>query len=620
MGTLSVSGTVHRRYALSDNISRLDIVNKVLSIFGFVLILFSLYIIALTPGAQGYEISLYDEYPTYFWYLIIFCIFAFQIIIFLNIFTEMSSSISWKASYIGIVILFSILLLIPLIRRYALMGSGDPASHLGYMLDILQTGHIGSNTYPIAHLLGIITYWICGFDLNVSMLLYPCIFFVFYALVSYLLVDNILDTRTSMLIGMILVPLAIGGSHFTPQAQSNCYMPFVLYLYFSRFSEKNAFIYGMLMVVSSVLITFYHPLTSLFLIFSFVIFELSYSIFKYFKFDLYLAIRRSPQIIIIMTIIFWMWQSYARIIFGTFKKVNMWLYQDATESSSMFETYIEQISLVQPDLIYLLSSFVYVYGKGLILVFMGLVSIIVVFKAWNDKGIYINIYYLMFSIIFVICVVFGYGSLFIVTGTGYGRVMYYALFMSFFLIPAAVGYLLKMPDRPTLRVKLSLILFIMLLFCLAYLTPLTLYHSPIIKSVGQHVTDSQLIGIDTFFEIRNEQIQIIDVGISVDRIKDALYGRSKKMENVVYRTTFKVPYHFGYTNDTYFGNTFREPTYFTVGALFRISYQALIPEYPERWNFNQTDFFMLENDMSVSKVYSNREFDVYLLNPTLNSN
>jgi len=46
-------------------------IDKLLSIAAFIFITSALYIIAITPPATGYELSIYSAYPSYFWFFII---------------------------------------------------------------------------------------------------------------------------------------------------------------------------------------------------------------------------------------------------------------------------------------------------------------------------------------------------------------------------------------------------------------------------------------------------------------------------------------------------------------------------------------------------------------------
>jgi len=121
--------------------------------------------------------------------------------------------------------------------------------------------------------------------------------------------------------------------------------------------------------------------------------------------------------------------------------------------------------------------------------------------------------------------------------------------------------------------------------------------------------------MDTFFEKRYELLHTMEGGISASRMKDGLYGNSKKLSNIIYYKKPSIPHHFNYTSLSFFGDYYSEPVYVVISMRFRIMYPKNFPEYPEKWRFNQTDFFMLENDKSVSKVYSNQEIDIYLLIP-----
>lgn len=590
-------------------------IEKTLSILGYILILSCLYVINRNSGVQGYEISIYDVYPLHqFWYCLIISIFIFGFILILNIARNSNSSISWKNAIIGLVMANSILLLLPLIRQYALMGSGDPATHMGLAKNILYTGYTGGNAYPMNHILACMTHFISYLDLNICMMLFPFIFYSLYILSFYLLLRILLQNRISILVGMILVPsLVLGGSHFTPQAQSNFFLPLVFYIYFLRYSIKNALNYSILIIICSIAITFYHPLTTLFLIFSFSIIKLVYSMYK--NNDAARDVRDSSYIIMILITIFLMWQSYASILFGTFRKVYEWLY-DESSKYSMFEVYTDKIAIVQPDPTYLIISFIYSYGQNLLLIVMGIISILITLYASRKGEKNIELNFLIFSLIFTICALLGYGSFFIVTGTGYGRVLTYALFASIFLIANALGYLLSNYRQSLYSLKL-LVMFSILMLIVSYLSAFTLYHSPIIKYPGQHVADSQIIGINTFFETRNEDLQLLEGGLSVSRMKQAIYGTHRSMKNII-SSPAKIPDHFGYQNVTHFANNYRPtPMYLVINTMFRISNQVIFPEYPERWRFNQMDFLMLENDVTVSKTYSNRGLDIYLLNPTL---
>jgi len=608
---------------LSFNFNRY-VVGKILSIFGFFIIIFCLYITAQNPGVQGYEISIYDEYPKYFWYLIIVCILIFQIIIFIDIFSNNQSSLSWKIACLGMVLCNSIIILLPLIRSYAILGRGDCGTHLGYMLEIQQTGNFGRNTYPIAHILGVISADILSLPLNISMLLYPFIFYVLFVLSFYLLHRITHKSRTSTLIGMMLVPLLYFGNGnvmFFPQGLANYFVLFVLYLIFYRnLIYRNYSAYALLIVVSCIFSTFFHPLVSLFLILTLVIHYLSCHLFKRLKLDSELTHQSFYRLIIILLAVFFSWQFHARILLGTFKQVNAWFFEGTGEPTK-YEKYSEIISEIQPDIYFLIKSFIFsadLYGVRLLFTLMGIISVFIIIYGIKKETFHINPFHLTCAIGLFICFPVYIVSQFIIYDVSYVRLVHYAVIFSIILTSAALGFLIKTQRDKTYNItSLCIVIFFLLIFA-TYLTVFCVHVSPILRSPGHHVAESELVGMNTFFKIRFEELSIMEGGISVSRMKDALYGR-KELQNVIYYIEPTIPDHFNYTKLTYFGDYYERPRYVVISTPFRIGSPEISPEFPERWRFNETDFLKLENDSSVSKFYTNRELDVYLTRPVSNN-
>lgn len=158
-----------------------------------------------------------------------------------------------------------------------------------------------------------------------------------------------------------------------------------------------------------------------------------------------------------------------------------------------------------------------------------MVSIFVIFKAWKDKKLYLNEFHLTCLIGFAICSPIYIVSQFIIYDVSYVRLIHYAVIFSVILTALALGNLLENRYfKPIRNLKLLCVVVAVLLLCITYLSVFCVHISPIIKMSGQHVTDSQLIGMNTFFEKRSEVLQIKEGGISSSRMKDGLYGRSQK--------------------------------------------------------------------------------------------
>lgn len=612
-------------------------IDQILSIFIFFIFLFCSYILATTPSVQGYEISIYDEYPTYFWCLIIVCIFLSQLVISLNIFMNDYFFTSWKFACIGIILCISALIALPLVRRYAMLGFADPPTHMAYLLDIQRSGQIGSDPYPALHILGVISNQLCGFNLQIVMTLYPLIVYVLYIFSIYLLYRIILGSRSSILFGMMLAPVAVIISpgminsvpYFAPQAFADYLIPLFLFLFVSKcLTDTNAFSYSVLVCLVSLSICFFHPLTSIFSAGILGFFMLAYCVirlsnlhslnsrlnFNSSSFD------TSKKLFLIIMIIFSFWQSYSYILFGSFKKTYAWLCSESM-TSSRFDVYSEQMSHFSPDLAFLLKSIIYSYGLYLSITSMGIVSLIYIFKLSRNKQVSLSTYNLMLSTGLIFYFIMYIVSQFLPVTTGYIRVGYYAGIISIYIIPIGLGYLYENHKSCNRSIATIFIVFYLFLFFISYLTVFTCFASPIMSSSSEHITNSYLIGMNSFFENRFEELQIIWQGPSAYRMKDALYGKSKQLNNVRYDSA-PIPFHYGYTNASHLGDYYDRAAYLIIGSSFRIFYSNIIPtmfpDHPETWKFNPVDFIILDNDTTVSKFYSNRELDIYLINPLEN--
>ena len=88
---------------------------KILLVINYVTLLSALLIVLLTPPVSGYESSIYDVYPSYFWYLIIASIFLGQFCAVLSVLDD-STSKYWPLGFLAAVIANCLLLSLPVIR------------------------------------------------------------------------------------------------------------------------------------------------------------------------------------------------------------------------------------------------------------------------------------------------------------------------------------------------------------------------------------------------------------------------------------------------------------------------------------------------------------------------
>ena len=69
-------------------LSTSDTVSKTIAVIAFICIIISLIIIIITPSAVGYEISIYNAYPWYFWFFMLTTIVLGQLIVLKDVYNK----------------------------------------------------------------------------------------------------------------------------------------------------------------------------------------------------------------------------------------------------------------------------------------------------------------------------------------------------------------------------------------------------------------------------------------------------------------------------------------------------------------------------------------------------
>jgi len=204
---------------------------KVLLYIALIFIVFSLVIISKIPPAEGYEFSIYDAYPWYFWFFVIMSFFIGQLIIIKNATSENWSN-SWVFGFVTILVTEAILLFLPIVRGYLIYGRGDALTHVGHIKDILNSGHVSpSNIYPVEHILATTIHGITNIDLGTLTIVIPVILFLLFVFWYALFIFQVFERKLAMFILPIsALPLfGTGTTYYVPSMLSFYFIPFVLY-------------------------------------------------------------------------------------------------------------------------------------------------------------------------------------------------------------------------------------------------------------------------------------------------------------------------------------------------------------------------------------------------------
>jgi hypothetical protein len=143
--------------------------------------------------------------------------------------------------------------------------------------------------------------------------------------------------------------------------------------------------------------------------------------------------------------------------------------------------------------------------------------------------------------------------------------------------------------------------------------------SPITKRPNHQVSETEINGMTWFFDYRNEEMLIQEMGLSQMRFHNAIFGRAIPRKNIRYGEVTRPVDHFGYINKTSLGDYYEDQRYLLISILGRIIYPELHPGYEEHWKFTADDFCMLEKDNTVFRIYDNGNLNMYFVGRGVNN-
>ena len=602
------------------NISRFA---GILSSTCFCIILICIYFLASNPGANHYEISIYEEYPWYFWWMIIFVICSAQTVLLCSAFIPRIRGLSTYAAFLAMIMADAILLFIPLIRGYTVYGSGDVLTHIGYIKDILSTGYYGKNFYPIGHIFCASITMLTGISPLKLMTIIPQIFSLFFIFSFYILYKSIFSNQRLVFAGLAFSSVLIlqnGNFSFSPNAEAFLILPVILYVFLKRFHKINRIQYSILTLLFIFIITLYHPLIALLLALIYLVFDASVYISK--KFLIYmndLKIRTSIYIVIIILNIFYIWDDYIYLFTNIIKNIYIWLGGRSSVNSNLMDytSTLEKADI--PAMDFLRTAFD-IFGVYLITVMASIICIIYVIKMFKTNDKYLNINHVFFSLGALIFLSLPILSFIVPTGFSFTRILDMEIIFFLILVPLITYAIISKLEANSRRTIVSILIVIAILMLpLAYSCVYSSYLSPRVRAAGQHVPDTNIIGMERFFEIRNQDFLILEYGISQTRYYDAIYGVEHRPPNVInyeseiYKEKLHLPAHFGYNNRTLLGSYYDSPRYLLLTLYSRIAYTKMYPEFKDKWKYFPSDFDLLEIDKSVNKIYANSGLDAYLV-------
>jgi hypothetical protein len=569
-------------------------------------------IIATTPPASGYELSLYEAYPPVLWVLL-------AINVFFSIYTILQSSDREPRTlfygFFSVLLFETIIFLLPMFRGYYSInrGSGDLYYHMFVADQILNSGHVlTADIYPIMHIWLSIFYQFLT-DYIVSIMILSIAFFIFYILSLFILGTTILGTKKGgSLVSLFGIPLIFSGLHngFIPFFFALLTFPLILYAYHkirNTAAQKNRFY--ICLVVLSFFIVFCHPMISVFLLIMFCLFTL-FELFKGWATLRQLNIE-AANILIIISVTLSLWWLQNSQALDSLQTIATALFEQGSHMS-IISHQMSAVSTSNASIGLVINRFLIIYGPIFLYFLISLLFLFyLAYQYFKNNKMFETEF--MYSLQFCVAVFLG-----IVLMTGYFVIAEPTRAASYGLVLATILCgLFAYHERhrvgliPTVTVIVTLV---------CVVTILTLYASPWTGQTNPALTYGDKNGIDWTLEYRNTEIPFVKEEISNSKYARYFYEKTPVTnfqnlneyalsQNLNKYTSPVIPSHFGYLSNRTISDSFaylpENEVYLITTELMRAAPNAL-PE--ERRNlvksFTDTDFIRLKNDPTVNLIYS----------------
>ena len=572
-------------------------------------------ILAAQKPATGYESSIYSSTPLAVWVCLAFAVIIGIGITLYYVYHQQNSSKLWSLGLSLIFIGNIVILALPAIRDYYAWNiGGDAGTHLGIIQQILLNGHVDSgNYYPITH---IFLTQICQVLDIQPMLLFKWILLVFSSISMifiYLVAKVILPNKGQVLIATIAGTALIHGWFTTvsPNSIGNLIFPLALFLLIKSFTP-GTLVWRLLFILVVILFPPLHPLPAFALLCILLAIWLPEVIISRRKNmrgqSSNINFRRRMTIVFLLAVWAVLWISSFGIWESTVKNIQAVL----VESGATYtEVLVDQILYAQQYGYSVILEFFKDYGDLLFFILMAAIALPVIVRKIRSEpslGKLFSFYGPLMLIGIAIIILY-----FLNLQFHPNRLLIYITILSAFFIGFLLFEFIKWMKSKNIVLGITgSILTLMILTAISLNGILTLYPSPYKLSISYHNTRTEVYGTNWFLNNKNQNIYYSSWYYSAQNHANYLLDEESlgNRNDFSRYKTINLPFHLGYDQYQRLGQYYIEDVYVVLTELNRNVY---VDVYPEMASIRviSSDFEELENDSSVSKLYSNSGYDIY---------
>ena len=597
-----------------------NIIIKTIAIICFILIPIAL-VVARNSPATGYEASIYYSTPPILWFSLILSIVCGITIIVHQIYNrEYEKHNLWMIGLLLVFLSYTICLSLYIIRGYHMWCiAGDPATHLGYIKQIITVSHFPRNIfYPIAHIYTTELSQILSIDLISLHKLIPLFFGLLFIVFMYILAKSILPSKGQVILATVASCTLAQGWYLnlTPNHLSNLLFPMLLFILVKVFTTRKLQ-WEILLLIMVFLYPPFHPVPTLALMITLIALWLPKRAFALINKDTSQTNnegmgRFNATLLLILCIWAITWISSFFVWDSTIRNIHTLMVEGGPSHLSKLTekiTYAEGYGYSVIEQIFKVEGGIFVY------IILTLICLPILWKEMHTNREINNLFSLYGPLsVFALFIIMLY---FFNVGFGPLRVLTYVVVMCTIF----TGFILykiiekiRQINKASLH-KFALALVIILLIGVSIHGMLKLYPSPYIVSSSWQTTQTEVEGMNWFFHNRDLAIKISGISIAPGRFADLLLTPEEKRAQWLpwywyLAEEAKAPYHFGYNNHSSLSASYNEDVYLGLTQRDKSIYIDVFPEIAElRWYLN--DFEKLEHDRGVDKLYSSGGMDVW---------
>lgn len=553
--------------------------------------------------SSGYKISMFDQIPNQFWYLIIitYAIGSFQLL----------RKPNSKFKYVGITLLlinYVLFLFLPNRLGYFNIGDMDDLSYLGEIYSIISTAHTNvDNIYPASHVLYSITSLISGIEAYKLSTLVPVFFSLTFVSGIIVFSRNTLGNKTAndnSLLLILLFPVAmiyyLRYMHFSIAPNGSFFMLVPIYLlviYKYIFTNENRISFAILTIILILVLPFSHPFIILFISYIALILSISK--------NRLLNNKKNPfSLILLLVVATTLWMISNSFYIHALKG-----YSHISQAVAMsgLETFRKAYDVVSLKSI-LLTSF-FLYGRYAIPLAIILIAAIKMYTSKDNKSQHQcfmkdcftkhAMLYVLFALLDIILIF----NPFLTHTVKRLTTLNFVIFAQIPLFALSMNYLFL--DRKTKNSGILVICIILsAIFALSIFGSLS---SPLIYEPNTGITVNEVEGMHWWLNSKNETINITSpLSPQIDsRYRDLLQGWKVTDLHII-----NLPSHFGYSKN---GKLAFNNLYIAIMGYDELLYSSALvfEKNKERAAYIPEDFSRFRNDTHVQKVYDSLDIEIY---------